>query len=217
MLFRKTGSGRAPWRKGDWIFPSWANGHVLRGAALRYYKWQEVYRPEMDMCHSEIVLGSQVQPQRWWMGFRRRSGQSLLPLRISHWGTPNLVQRHWMSGERGYKLFSVLFHLANFLCIFSALKLIILVYILIKNAFFELKIILFFFGAFCTEEGQDTLPQSSWLEVPSYSSIQICLVITFSLCAASWLLHSPSLTLCLGTRCCEPGWAEAEGTAAAER
>lgn len=39
------------------------------GGALRYYKWQKVYRPEMDMCHSETMLGSREQPQGDEQGF----------------------------------------------------------------------------------------------------------------------------------------------------
>lgn len=67
----------------------------------------------------------------------------------------------------------------------SALKLITLVYILIKTAFFELKPLSFFFGAFCAEEGQDVLPQSSWLEGPSYGTTQTVLSLHFP--------HVPSL------------------------
>jgi len=76
--------------------------------------------------------------------------------------SPNALD---VSGE-GYKLFSFLFHLAKFLCVFSTLKVIILVYILIKNVFFEHKKILLFCEAFCIEGGHTILPQSSWLEVP---------------------------------------------------
>lgn len=47
-----------------WVYLLWADGHVCRGVALRYYKWQEVYRPEVDMCHLKAALGSREQPQR---------------------------------------------------------------------------------------------------------------------------------------------------------
>lgn len=126
----------------------------------------------MEMCHSGTALrsspwGNECSFREVWAWLAATWNKSLRSSKPS----PQVLD---VRRERCMNSFSILFHLTNFLWGFSALILIVLVYILIKPVFFELKSLFFFLRTFYTEEGWDRLPQSS-LEVLSHSTIQTSL------------------------------------------